>query len=236
MCNSKILSICIPVFNKINFTKACLNDLEKLPNDHEIIIIDNGSTDNTKNELSKYSNVKYYQNKINLGFSVACNQAYYYSTAPNVLFLNNDIRVKTNHSDWTEPLIDACADSLCGPTMGLLNDRLEFVMEANRQLPGKSYLSGWCIAGSKNIWQKLETPRTSKFIITDCHIPQIFSEKFGIAYFEDTDLSFRAKALGIPLKCVSVPVVHFGKQTSSQLNTYQLYKSAREIFINKWSK
>jgi len=233
---NKILSIIIPVFNKYNFTKSCLQDLCRLTNDHEIIVVDNCSTDETSSSLKDSKEIVYIRMNENSGFAKACNYGYLFSSAPNVLFLNNDIRVKHNHSNWTAPLINKCSESICGPTMGLLNDNLDFVTEANRKLPGKSYLSGWCIASSKNIWDKLDFPRPQSGIITDCHCPQIFSEEFGIAYFEDTDLSFRAKKLGIPLEVISVPIVHFGKQTSSQLNTYQLYKSAREIFVNKWSK
>ena len=235
---SKILSIVIPVFNKYNFTKSCLMDVCRLTNDHEIIIVDNGSTDQTESALKDSKEIVYKRFNENVGFAKACNYGYAFATAPNVLFLNNDIRVKDKYSNWTKPLIDNCIDSLCGPTMGLLNDYLEFVTEANRKLPGKSYLSGWCIASSKDIWNKLDHPRDlpSNMIITDCYMPQIFSEEFGIAYFEDTDLSFRAKKLNIKLQVVDVPVVHFGKQTSSQLNTHQLYKSARKIFINKWGK
>lgn len=48
-----VLSIVIPVFNKYAFTKACLTDLSKLPEDHQIIIVDNGSTDETRAELKK---------------------------------------------------------------------------------------------------------------------------------------------------------------------------------------
>jgi len=233
---NKILSIVVPVFNKYNFTRSCLKDLTRLTNDHEIIIVDNGSTDETESSLKESTEIVYKRYSYNMGFAKACNIGYYLATAPNVLFLNNDIRVRSNHEDWTKPLIDKCANSLCGPTMGLLNDNLEFVMEANKKLSGKSYLSGWCIAGSKHIWSQLDIPRKTECIITDACVPQIFSEEFGIAYFEDTDLSFRAKKIGIPLEVVSIPVVHFGRQTSSQLNTYQLYKSAREIFVNKWKK
>jgi O-antigen biosynthesis protein len=235
---TKILSIIIPVFNKYNFTKSCLSDICNLTNDHEIIIVDNGSTDETRAALSGSKEIIYIRLDENRGFAKACNHGYYHASAPNVLFLNNDIRVKSDHTNWTKSLIDACSNSICGPTMGLLDNELNFVMEANRILPGKSYISGWCIASSKDIWNKLDFPRKSDngIIVTDCHIPQIFSEEFGIAYFEDTDLSFRAKKLNIKLDVVSVPVVHFGRQTSSQLNTHALYKSAREIFVNKWRK
>lgn len=223
--SNKILSIVIPVFNKYNFTKACLEDLSKLPEDHEIIVVDNGSSDETQAELEKNSRIKYHREPINLGFAKACNIGYTLATAPNVLFLNNDIRVKSNFDNWTKELIEHSTHNLVGPTMGQLDNQLNFIQEANRVLPGKSYMSGWCLASSKEIWDTLTTYQYQG----------PFSEEFGLAYFEDTDLSFRARKLGIFMKVVDVPVVHFGKQTSKQLNTHQLYAQARQIFVKKWS-
>lgn len=235
----KVLSIVIPVFNKANFTKSCLNDLSKLPEDHEIIIVNNNSTDDTANVLSdfqsKHNNIVVCLNCSNLGFAKACNIGYGISTAPNVLFLNNDIRVKSNFDTWTQPLIENCADALVGPTMGQLNSELQFVKESNSVLNGNSYLSGWCLASSKEVFKKLEIPRTG-LLETPTYIPQIFSEEFGIAYFEDTDMGFRARRLNIPVKVIDVPVVHFGKQTSSQLNTHALYQHARSVFVKKWHR
>jgi GT2 family glycosyltransferase len=230
---SKVLSICIPVFNKFNFTKSCINDLSKLPNDHEIIIFDNGSSDETENYFKNNKEILYIRSDKNLGFARGCNHAYSKASAANVLFLNNDIRVKSNFDTWTQSLIEKCSEGLVGPTMGQLDSQLNFIKESNSILTGNSYLSGWCIAGSKEIWSKLAIVRQG----TDRSlkgIPQIFSEEFGIAYFEDTDLGFRARKLGIKLNLANVPVVHFGKQTSTQLNTYALYSTARTIFIKKW--
>ena len=222
---SKKLSICICVFNKFNFTKSCLNDLSKLSNDHEIIVVDNGSTDETQSQLENSKEIIYYRHAENKGFAGGSNQAYSLSSANNVLFLNNDIRVKTNYSNWTQPLIEACEENfLVGPTMGQLDKNFNFVQEANRLLPGLSYMSGWCVAASKEIWNKLIIPNTNN---------QVFSEEF-FCYFEDTDLGFRAKQLKIPLKIVEIPVVHFGKISSKQINVPLLYKSAREIFVKKW--
>jgi len=220
------LSIVIPVWNKYNFTKACVEDLSKLPEDHEIIIVDNHSTDETQEALEKNTRLVYVRNPENFGFAKACNIGYAKATAPNVLFLNNDIRVKSNHTNWTAPLVERCPSSLVGPTMGQLDSNLSFVQEANKVLSGNSYMSGWCLASSKDLWEML--------IINDYVGP--FSEEFGLAYFEDTDLSFRARKLGIPFEVVEVPVVHFGKQTSKQLNTHALYQKARQIFVKKWSK
>jgi len=233
---NKVLSIIIPVFNKYNFTKACLQDLAKLPEDHQIIVVDNGSSDETQRELEKNKKITYHRESVNLGFAKACNEGYSIAVAPNILFLNNDIRVKTNHEGWTQELIKWCSQGLVGPTMGQLDNELNFVQEANRSLPGKSYMSGWCLASSKEIWDKLEIRRDTTILYDRTPAPQIFSEEFGLAYFEDTDLSFRARKLGIAMQVIDMPVVHFGKQTSRQLNTHQLYKQARQIFVKKWSK
>jgi GT2 family glycosyltransferase len=222
------LSICIPVYNKYAFTKSCLDDLYKLPEDHEIIIIDNGSTDDTESLLKNNNRIKYIRNDNNLGFARACNQGYAAAQSDKVLFLNNDIRVKSNHDNWTNLLIEKCDEGLVGPTMGQLDSELNFVKESNSVLNGNSYMSGWCLASSKSNFDKLNIKRK------DSDLPQIFSEEFGIAYFEDTDLSFRAKQLNIKMNVVDIPVVHFGKISSKQLNTYQLYSKAKVIFYNKW--
>jgi len=227
---SKKLSIVIPVWNKFNFTKSCLNDLSALPDDHEIIVVDNCSTDETQTQLQNNTRIIYHRNDTNLGFAKACNIGFSLATANNILFLNNDIRVKSNHSDWTTELIKWCPYAIVGPTMGQLDNQLNFVKEANQVLTGNSYMGGWCIASSREMWLKLHIPRQETNAI-----PQIFSEEFGIAYFEDTDLSFRARRMGIKFEVVPVPVVHFGKQTSKQLNTHVLYSQARQIFVKKWA-
>lgn len=220
----KRLSIVIPIFNKYAFTRTCLKDLSHLPSDHEIIVFDNGSSDETKSQLHHSKEITYIRSEVNLGFAKGCNLGYSYSSGSNVLFLNNDIKVRQNLSSWTEEIINLSSQGLVGPTMGLLNNKLEFVKESNEYLEGKSYMSGWCLGSSKDIWNKL--------LISPYLGP--FSEEFGLAYFEDTDLSFRAKKLNILMQIVNIPVVHFGKQSSSQLNTHLLYKQAREIFIKKW--
>ena len=118
-----------------------------------------------------------------------------------------------------------------------MDDNLNFIKEANAYLDGNSYMSGWCLTASKNIWSKLEITHSISGASVDKidGTDEIFSEEF-FAYFEDTDLSFRAKKLSIPMYVVDVPVVHFGRQTSNQLNTYKLYKKSREIFVKKWGK
>lgn len=228
-----ILSICICVWNKSLFTKQALKDLVQLPEDHQVIIVDNGSSDDTQEVVKSFPCVKYLRLEENRGFAVASNIAYGLSEAPNILFLNNDIKVRSNFTNWTETLLKHCDDGLVGPTMGQLDANLNFVQEANKMLSGNSYLSGWCLAGSKKVFERLRIPRKPEDIGT---APQIFSEEFGLAYFEDSDAGFRARKQGIKMQVVDIPVVHFGKQTSSQLNVHQLYTQSRKIFVSKWGK
>lgn len=243
--NNKVLSIVIPVYNKWNFTKSCLKDLVQLPGDHEIIIIDNASTDETNVEINKLCDenfeafvksggktcgIAYIRNEENTFHSKACNRGFRSAVGEYVLFLNNDIRVRTNHASWTKALIEACnsTNGIVGPTMGLLDKDLNFVKEANQQLTGNSYLGGWCIAAKTDVWYKLAIgkPRDQ----------QIWNEEFPF-YFNDTDLSFRARKLGVPLTCISLPdITHFGKVSAAQINIPKLYKEGRQVFLKKWSK
>ncbi len=236
--SDKIISIVIPVFNKWNFTKSCLNDLGRLPEDHEIIIIDNASSDETAVECPKLidelfikyplgAEIIYIRNEENTFHSKACNQGFKIAKGEKVLFLNNDIRVKSNHTTWTKIIIDACDSTkgLVGPTMGQLDRDLNFVKEANQQLTGNCYLGGWCIAAKKEVWKQLDTGDD-----------QVWHEDFPF-YFNDTDLSFRARQKQVPLTVIAVPeVAHFGKVSAAQINIPKLYQEGRKVFLKKWSK
>lgn len=228
----KVLSIIIPVFNKWNFTKACLDDLGKLPANHDIIVIDNASSDQTQTEMTKLSGVnpliRYVRNEENIFHSKACNRGFKMAWGERVLFLNNDVRVKGNHNAWTQTIIDACdsTNGLVGPTMGQLDNQLNFVREANQQLTGHSYLGGWCIAAKKSVWSQLDVDGTG----------QVWNEAFPF-YFNDTDLSFRARKKSVPITHIDVPeIAHFGKVSAAQINIPKLYKEGRQVFLKHWSK
>ena len=157
----------------------------------------------------------------------ACNIGFAKSSGEHVCFLNNDIRVKDKYETWTQTLIDAAKDgALVGPTGGLLDNNLNFITELEEFHDGHFYMSGWNLTARKDVFES--------FKIDDYQGP--FSEEFGIAYFEDTDLGMRAKRIGTEMKIVKVPVFHFGKMTSRKIDTSKLYLSAKTIFQNKWQK
>src|SRR5690606_471511 len=119
-----------------------------------------------------------------LAFAKACTLGDEAADSVAALFLNNDIRVQSVYTTRTVRLISSCDKGLVGPTMGQINNKdFSFIKEDNKVLGGLSYLSGWCLAGSKEIFNQL---------IPKEHVGP-FSEEFGKAYHEDTDLSFRAR-------------------------------------------
>jgi GT2 family glycosyltransferase len=145
-----------------------------------------------------------------------------HSKGDNVLFLNNDIRIKSNYTDWTNLVIEQC-DNLVGLSMGQLDNGFNFIREEKKELSGNSYMSGWFLASSRKNWDIIATNNGGK----------VWNELLPF-YFNDCDLSFRVKKLGIPLKVISPPIVHFGKISASQLNVSSLYLTGRKAFLEIW--
>jgi len=221
------LSIVVPVYNRFNFTMSMLNDLFRLTETtHEIILVDNASSDKTQEELTtiKRNNFIYIRNEENRFHSAACNQGYKISTGNNILFLNNDIRVLSNHNNWTDAIINNCKDAVVGPTMGLLDGKLSFVREANEQLNGNSYISGWCIGSSRDIWSRIEN-----------EYAMIWDEKYPF-YYNDVSLSLNAKAIEIQLKVVSLPINHYKRVSANQFNIQKLYLDGKNKFMKEYGR
>ena len=113
-------SIIIPVFNQIEFTKRCLESIQKntFQDCYEIILADNNSTDGTGEFLQNSGSVRVIQNSENLGFSIACNQGAEAASHEFILFLNNDMEVLQG---WLQPMI---AILLEDPEVGVVGSKL----------------------------------------------------------------------------------------------------------------
>ena len=221
-------SIIIPTYEKEKFTVSCLKDLSKLSaNNHEIIIVDNSFTENTKIAIDnlKLPNVKYYKSDINT-FSHACNLGYLNSIGDNILFLNNDIKVH-EYIEWTDKLLYTLSKSdyiITGPTGGFLDEKtFEFKYETRNENDNINYISGWCLAGTRKTFDYLEE---------DGHI---FSEIYKF-YFEDADLGWTALKKNVKLVLTDIPVTHFGKISTDKTKISYLYLNGKKIFTEKWKK
>ena len=253
MKNSKsdniVLSIIIPVYNNVNFTQSLLNDLFKLPNTHEIIIVDNGSTDSTQDVCFDYlgkssgdANLPrfvYLGQSCNLGFGRANNKGYRESSGKNILFLNNDVRVQKDYGKWTEEFLKVCEDGYIAATQaGILDKNFNFVREGI-DIPltnPLSYLSGWFMGASRETFDKLILKRrreeeTNELVDDWAEGP--WNELFEL-YFEDVDLTFRAREAKLDLKMIKFPLVHFGRMTGKKYNMLYKYHESRALFLKEW--
>ena len=238
------LSILIPVYGQQAFTKQCLIDLQSLPEGFEIIIWDNASTDSTeammKDIIANWTgcHLRYIKNATNIGFGRAMNQLYRLASGDNILFLNNDIRIKEKGDWWSVPLKLSEEGNLVGTQTGLLDKNFNFVREGKDDLADPlTYLSGWWLMASK---KTLDTMRVKKkwsekdkcikeAIIADGPFPE---ELF--AYFEDCWLSWLARRKGINLIRIDVPFFHFGRQTGKKMNISDMYRESRVKFQAYW--
>ena len=118
-----VCSIVIPVYNKLDFTRRCIEYILKNTNSilYELVIVDNGSTDGTTTYLKSLPYpFKIIYNNTNLGFSQACNQGIRAATSPYILFLNNDTEPQPG---WLEPLIETLDND---PTVAAVGSKLLF--------------------------------------------------------------------------------------------------------------
>lgn len=117
------VSVIIPVFNKLELTRVCLESihLRGAQASFEIIVVDNGSTDGTREYLQGMAaagRLKAILNGENLGFARGCNLGAAAAGGRYLLFLNNDMEVR---SGWLDPLVSTLEKD---PRVGIVGGRL----------------------------------------------------------------------------------------------------------------
>ncbi|MGD2328414.1 glycosyltransferase [Bacillus subtilis] len=235
-------SIIVLTYNQLALTKQCLESIWKHTNNDciEVIVIDNGSHDGTRDYLKQITSIKAIFNKTNEGFAKACNQGLEVASGDNILFLNNDTIV-TNQ--WLEPMIKLLyqddkigmvgpvSNYVSGPQQVPVNyTNVEEIEDFSRlyclQQRGRSKavlrLVGFCLLVKKKVLDEVGG----------------FDERFVGGSFEDDDLSLRVLQAGYQLKIALDSFVHHhGHATftgNPDLSINQLYEENRQRFIDKW--
>lgn len=90
------LSIIIVNFNTKDITRACLDSITKWCEGEpwEIIVVDNGSTDDSREMLKTYPGITLILNKKNLGFAKANNKGIKIAKGKYILLLNSDTEIR----------------------------------------------------------------------------------------------------------------------------------------------
>ncbi|MEO8670433.1 MAG: glycosyltransferase [Tahibacter sp.] len=239
------VSIVIPVFNKIDYTIACLRSL----NDHadgiaiEVIVVDDASSDETPQSLARVEGVRYHRNAQNLGFVGSCNAGAALATGEFVLFLNNDTVVAPG---WLTALLRCFAEE---PDAGLVGAKLVYPDGRLQEAGGIVFrdASGWNYGRFDdpgdpryNFRREADYCSGAAILLRRALFEQLggFDMRYAPAYYEDTDLAFAVRAAG--LKVYYEPastVIHFegitaGTDTGSGMKRFQLVN--HEKFLDKW--
>ncbi len=247
------VAIVIPSRNRLPLLKACLDSIESetVGRNYEVIVVDNGSDQPAV--LRYYEELAVSQRRVKIiyapgpfNFAHLCNTGARVSTAPVLLFLNNDTEVRT--PDWLdrlgalamEPTIGAVGAKLLFPsgkiqhihlTLGLMGRADHIDQLADPEPPGWlgrnitrhecSAVAAACLAVSRDKFDAVGG----------------FDTEFQIE-LNDVDFCLRLAARG--WRCVTAPdVVLLHREAASRGGLASLrlpgHQRERTLFLSRWS-
>jgi GT2 family glycosyltransferase len=251
------ISVIIVNYNVRYFLEQCLISVNKSIKDLnvEIFVVDNDSVDNSvKVVRNKFSGVKLIENKQNLGFAKANNQAMKIAKGKYVLLLNPDTLIEE------DTLFKSFEYMENNPDTGALGVKLidgegEFLPESKRGFPTLTS-SFYRLIGLSKIFPKskifnqynlgfLDEDKIAEidvlsgafmFVRRDILKEVGYLDEDFFMYGEDIDFSYRIKKAGY--KVVYFPltqIVHFkGESTKkSTLKYHNIFYKAMAIFAKK---
>jgi GT2 family glycosyltransferase len=219
------VSILMLACNRAELTLGCLQTLALRLNQvpFEIILVDNGSTDETAQLLERVRGLKVHRNARNVGFPAGVNQAARLATGEFLLLLNNDTQVLAKSIDAAAEFLGTHPDvGAVGGKVVLLDGTLQeggciIVEDGYGQQQGRAedvyhpafnfqrdvdYCSGVFLMTRHELFSKLGG----------------LDEALSPGYFEDTDYCVRLRKAGC--RVVYLPdalTLHYENATSSTL-------------------
>lgn len=224
------VSIVIPLYNQLTYTKGCLESIQRtVSSETEIILVDNASTDGTAEHLETLSNVTVISNAENLGFAGACNQGIKAAHGDWVVVLNNDVIVARGWLDGMLCATERWQLDMVTPAIreGELNYDLEaYASELTKRMNGViryGQVNGICFMTNRQVFETIG----------------VFDENFHIGQYEDKDLFLRALKAGFKLGTIGKAFIHhFGSITQRSIKTDKVIKpyalENKAYFIKKW--
>ena len=238
------LSIIIVNWNTRDLVMQCLASVyANSPDKTEVIVVDNASTDGSAAAVSsRFSQVRLIQNRENVGFAQANNQAIQECTGRYVLLLNSDAQVLPGGLETlvqfmkTHPEAGAAGARILNPDGSLqlscypaptLTRELWRLLHLDTLWPyGEYRMTGW----------NLETPREVETMLGACLILRREAlDQTGLLdsdyfmYSEEIDLCYRLRRKGWHLYWMPLAqVTHYGGQSTQQVASkmfLQLYQS-----------
>lgn len=218
-----LVSVILVSWNSRMDLERCLPSLmaQEYPS-CEIIIVDNASPDGTADWIATlYPKIRLLRNKDNIGFAAAVNQGFAAARGEVLVELNPDTTVEPN---WLLPLVKAVQQ----PDVGLATSRVMLMQEPERvnacgneiSLTGLTFCIG--VGEEAQHFIRHHTNHTNNEATQP--VPAISGAAFAMSrtcyeaiggfdadyftYFEDTDLSWRARLAGFEILLAAESVVY----------------------------
>ncbi len=235
------VSIVILIKDALHYTKQCLESLIKYTQNYELILVDNGSRQDTKDFLSRldWTDFKLITNSENKGFSYGNNQAIKAATCDYICFLNSDTLLSPNwlgkmmlgfkHDSRVGavgPSTSHCAGAQASqiikhPRNYVTQDEVNKISETLGVRYIETDIIGFCFIFKREVLNKIG----------------VFDHKrYGIACHEDLDLVWRTHQAGYKtIWCRASYVHHFGHKSTrdSGLDPKSMRTHNRPIFVDR---
>ena len=234
--------VIIVTFNSAWVIERCLNSLEKQPEQHSVIIVDNHSTDATVEVIkNKFKRVTLIENEQNLGYAGGNNLGITEALKRNcdyICILNPDTQLLANTFTRVTRFAQAHKNQgIFGPII-YKDEHRQIIWSTGGTLDKKRYTAQLTDFNKQSI--TLENIRENDFISGTCLvIPEgllrqglRFYEPYFM-YYEDVEFSLRAKKMGYPAMVVEeAGLTH---TETSQLAAHKNYYLARNhlLFVER---
>jgi GT2 family glycosyltransferase len=222
------VDVVVTAYNRYDLTSSCLRHLQAQTIDHHVIVMDNGSTDDTPDRIRReWPAVQLERFEENHSFSEACNQGVAAGSGEIVVLLNNDIDCRP---DFLERLVVPFEDASVGSVASLMlqadGERIDGIgMAADVTLSSYSRLQGLPAAAATTARNAptLLGPGGGGAAYRRAAWEQVggLDEAFTF-YMEDFDLALRLRAAGWRTAAEPNAVgVHLGSATLGHRTTSQ---------------
>ena len=250
---NSFVDIVIVNWNAGSYLQDCVKSIVANKNENigTVVIVDNGSTDNS---LSLLPNNKTYINiireKINHGFGKACNIGASYTDSKYILFLNPDTKINESSINLAINFMEKESSSDVGICGVQLKDEHGITASCSR-FPSLLNIFSSSIGLSK-LFFKLGAPMKDFSHASSIEVDQVmgaffliraklfnqcngFDERFFV-YYEEVDLSKRIKDFGFKsIFLADCNAYHVGGGVSQQVKAKRLFYSLRSriLYSNK---
>ncbi|MFL5963559.1 MAG: glycosyltransferase family 2 protein [Gaiellaceae bacterium] len=193
-------TVVIPTLNARSLLAEALEHLEAQTVQHDVIVVDNASTDGTSELLAeRFPRVRVIRIEENLGFGRAVNRGVAVAETDTIVLINNDVLCEP---DFLERLLEPLADETVSMVAGILlqHDRPGLVDSAGIELD--TTLRSWDSLWNRPVAELAGAPEpvgpcggAAAFRSEAFREVGGFDESF-FAYWEDVDLALRLRLAG----------------------------------------